>query len=101
MADIDALEITLEANAARGGRYVIRFSDGTQAELRFSRRADGAISLDSTQTPTPHRGRGVAGRLMARAATDARAQGEKLAARCSYAQAWLDQRPEWADVRAD
>ena len=46
------------------------------------------------------RGTGAAGRFMQSLAEHARAEGLKLAPRCSYAVAWLKRHPEFDDVVA-
>ena len=46
------------------------------------------------------RGTGAAGRFMQALAEHARAEGLKLAPRCSYAVAWLKRHPEFDDVVA-
>jgi len=46
------------------------------------------------------RGSGAAGRFMQSLAEHARAEGLKLAPRCSYAVAWLKRHPEYGDVVA-
>jgi predicted GNAT family acetyltransferase len=45
------------------------------------------------------RGTGAAGRFMQALAEHARAEGLKLAPRCSYAVAWLKRHPEFDDIR--
>lgn len=45
------------------------------------------------------RGTGAAGRFMQALAEHARADGLKLAPRCSYAVAWLKRHPEFDDIR--
>ena len=48
----------------------------------------------------PHlRGTGAAGRFMQALAEHARAEGLKLAPRCSYAVAWLKRHPEFDDIQ--
>ena len=44
------------------------------------------------------RGTGAAGQFMQSLAQHARAEGLKLAPRCSYAVAWLKRHPEYDDV---
>ncbi len=46
------------------------------------------------------RGTGAAGKFMQALAEHARAEGLKLAPRCSYAVAWLKRHPEFDDVVA-
>lgn len=46
------------------------------------------------------RGSGAAGQFMQALATHARAEGLKLAPRCSYAVAWLKRHPEFDDLAA-
>jgi len=46
------------------------------------------------------RGTGAAGRFMQSLAEHARAEGLKLAPRCSYAAAWLKRHPEFDDLKA-
>jgi predicted GNAT family acetyltransferase len=45
------------------------------------------------------RGTGAAGRFMQALAEHARAEGLKLAPRCSYAVAWLKRHPEFDDIQ--
>ena len=46
------------------------------------------------------RGTGAAGKFMQALAEHARAEGLKLAPRCSYAVAWLKRHPEFDDLKA-
>lgn len=46
------------------------------------------------------RGSGAAGRFMQALSEHARAEGLKLAPRCSYAVAWLKRHPEFDDIAA-
>lgn len=45
------------------------------------------------------RGTGAAGQFMQALAEHARAEGLKLAPRCSYAVAWLKRHPEFEDIK--
>lgn len=56
--------------------------------------------LTHVETPPQWRGQGVAAALMADIVAYARAQGLKLAPRCSYAVAYFERHPEARDVLA-
>lgn len=62
------------------------------------RLAGGRLVIDHVESPTPLRGTGAAGRLMAAVAADARARSLKITPLCSYAAAWLQRSPEFADL---
>lgn len=63
----------------------------TQGETRLILHVEADPSL---------RGSGAAGRFMQALSEHARAEGLKLAPRCSYAVAWLKRHPEFRDVLA-
>lgn len=88
--------IRLEENG-RSGRYVLEMN-GHEAELTFLRRQDGALFIGHTEVPRALGGQGIGGKLVARAAADARAAGVKIEPACSFAAAWLAKHPEWRDV---
>lgn len=95
-------EIVHEALGPPGaGRYVVRLGEGREAVLEYSRHAEGVLSADRTFTPTAARGRGVAARLVARMAADARRAGLKIRPACPYVTQWFDRHPEEADLRAE
>ena len=67
--------------------------------------ADYAVQGDSrvilhVEADPALRGTGAAGRFMQAMAEHARAEGLKLAPRCSYAAAWLKRHPEFDDLKA-
>jgi len=93
----DPASIRLEGDAKRG-RYVHRFADGSEAELTFFERPPGVVTIDHTETPVKHRGRGVAAALVERAVSDFRTAGQKVIPACPYARRKFQEHPEWADL---
>lgn len=93
--------ITREDGPTRG-RYVAKL-DGidAEAELVYSRRSPTLISADHTGVPDAFRGMGIGRLLVTRMVEDARAQGVKILARCTYVKAERHKHPEWADVFQD
>jgi predicted GNAT family acetyltransferase len=91
-------QITREDDPMRG-RYVARL-DGVEAEAELIYRHGGEklIIADHTAVPDAFRGQGVGRLLVSRLVEDARAQGVKIRARCTYVQAERRKHPEWADV---
>lgn len=70
------------------------------AEITFPS-ADGVATIDHTYVDGSLRGQGVAGQLMQLAVDKIKADGNKLAATCSYAIAWLQRHPEYEVVNLD
>ena len=81
------------------GRYVARITgiEG-EAELTFSIAESGLVTAEHTFAPKSMRGTGVAKMLVARLVTDARIDGFKIVALCSYVKAQFIRHPEWNDV---
>ena len=73
--------------------------DGHIAELLYRQWPD-RISIDHTGVPGPIEGRGIAAALVKAALEHARAQGWKVIPACSYASAYVQRHPEYADVLA-
>jgi hypothetical protein len=73
--------------------------DGQEAEVNY-RVADGVMSITHTGVPEAIGGRGIAGDLVRAAFDHARAEGLKVRPLCSYAEAWSQRHPEYADVLA-
>jgi predicted GNAT family acetyltransferase len=61
---------------------------------------DDVLLLTHVEADPALRGSGAAGRLMQAIVAHARAEGFKLAPRCSYAVIWFKRHPEAADVLA-
>ena len=64
------------------------------AEITFPT-TDGVATIDHTYVDGSLRGQGVAGQLMQLAVDKIKADGNKLAATCSYAIAWLGRHSEY------
>jgi len=80
------------------GRIFALDGDGKLiAEVTFPT-TDGVADIDHTFVDASLRGQGVAGKLLAAAAEQIRADGLKAKATCSYAVKWFDQHPEEQDL---
>jgi len=86
-----------ERDGARG-RYALAV-DGSEAELTYRLR-EGVMVIEHSFTPPDLRGQGLAGRLTARAARDARMEGLKISPVCAFAAAWFKEHPEERDLLA-
>ena len=62
--------------------------------------AGGVMTLTPTEVPPAVGGRGVAGELVRAALEFVRAKGWKVVPACSYAAAWMDRHPAYAELRA-
>ena len=78
------------------GRFSTQL-DGHEAELVY-RHQDGCMVIDHTGVPEAIGGRGVAGALVKAALDYARAGGFRVVAQCSYAAAYIQRHPEYADL---
>jgi hypothetical protein len=93
------LNVMREDGATRG-RYVIHLAPGYEAEMTYSKSADGNITIDHTLVPREYEGRGIAARLVNKAIEDAREHGFRITPVCSYVVAQFRRHPEWSDLRA-
>lgn len=64
------------------------------AEVTFPTK-DGISTIDHTFVDKSLRGQGIAGKLVKLAADKIMAEGNKIAATCSYAVAWFQRHPEY------
>ena len=78
-------------------RFEIQIDDDT-AYLEYEQRGKTLI-LTHTYVPPALRGQGLAGKLTAHALDFARHEGKSVDPQCSYVAAFLDQHPEYADLR--
>ena len=79
------------------GRIYAMNGNKLVAEVTFPAR-DGVAVIDHTFVDDSLRGQGVAGALVRVAVDQIRADGQKAAATCSYAQSWFQSHPEEADL---
>src|SRR5262245_19423993 len=95
------LDITREDGPFRG-RYVARVGGiDAEAELVYTRASPKLIIADHTGVPDAFRGKGVGRALVTRLIEDARAEGFKIFALCSYVKAERQKHPAWDDVFQD
>lgn len=83
-------------------RQARRFSislDGRQGELDYEL-ADGLMTITHTGVPPELGGRGIGSALAAAAFAAARGAGWRIRPRCSFAAAWAEKHPEYADLLA-
>ena len=80
-------------------RYELNLDDKL-AYLAYEEREGGVVAFTSTFVPPELRGKNVAAILTRFALEDVRARGGKVAPVCSYAVAFLERNPEYADLRA-
>lgn len=73
--------------------------DGVEAQLEYLR-GGGVITITHTRVPEAIGGRGIAGALVKAAMDHARAEGLRVKPACTYAAAWLERHPDYADLRA-
>ena len=85
-----------------GGRYVAKVEGATGiGELTYRRRSADVVVANHTGVPASLQGKGIAAQLVERLVADARAEGFRIIAACSYVAAQRKRRPEWADAFVD
>lgn len=97
--ETNSLVVQREDRATRG-RYHIALAPGFEAEMTFSKAANGNITIDHTGVPSEFGGRGIAALLVNRAIADAQSEGFKITPVCSYVVAQFKRHPEWAVLLA-
>ncbi len=83
----------------RGGRYHLRVDGDEVGELEHVDR-DGVRTFTHTGVRRSHEGRGLAAALVRRGLDDARSDGMRVIGRCPYVAAYLDDHPDYDDLRA-
>ena len=73
--------------------------DGAQAVADY-RRDGNVTAFVHTEVPRQIEGRGVASALARRALDDARAAGQKVVPACDFFAHYMDEHPEYDDLRA-
>lgn len=73
--------------------------DGHTGYVEYTQ-GDGSLAITHTVVPDAIGGRGIAAQLVQAALEYARSQGLKVDPQCSYAAAYFDKHPEYADLRA-
>ncbi|MGY3264531.1 GNAT family N-acetyltransferase [Lysobacter sp. HA35] len=79
-------------------RFVVTV-DGHEAEMGY-RIENGVLAITHTGVPSQIGGRGIAGDLVRAGFDYARANGLRVRPLCSYAAAWAQRHPDYADVLA-
>lgn len=99
MAPAD-VEITRHEKGGSGEYLAHVAGSNAKGRLTWVTRDDGARVAEHTLVPKSIGGRGIAGMLVNELVADARENGFRIDARCSYVAAKFDEHPEWADLRA-
>lgn len=79
-------------------RYEGRVNGELVTVVNFVRRGD-VLDITHTRTRMRWRGRGLADKLTTAALADIRAEGWRVHPTCAYTISFLDQHPEYADLR--
>lgn len=82
------------------GRYVIDLAKGAEAEMTYTKTADGTITINHTGVPSAFEGQGIAAKLVHAAIADAREHDFKIRPVCSYVVAQFRRHPDWSDLLA-
>lgn len=89
-------EVTRNDEASR---YELRV-DGALVAIADYHDGEAAVVVPHVETMPQHRGKGYAATLMDGIVADLRARDTKIVPICSYAAAYMNDRPELADLRA-
>ena len=86
--------------AVRDNKTQRRFELDVEGQTAFAiyRKTPSAIIITHTETPRAFRGRGIASELVKGALELIRADGQKVAAGCSFVVDYLHEHPEYADI---
>ncbi len=92
---------TLAASSVRDDKARGRFELDVDGSVAFAnyRLAGDRVIITHTETPPALRGRGVASELVKGALELIRADVHKVVAGCSFVVEYLEQHPEYADLR--
>jgi predicted GNAT family acetyltransferase len=90
--------MSLEVRRDEAGRRFVAVIDGHEAYVKYRPADDKTLNFHHTYVPDELRGRGIAGKLVARALDLAREQGLAVIPTCSYVQGFLERHPEYQDL---
>lgn len=90
--------MSLDVRHDEAGRRFVAVIDGHEAYVAYRPADDKTLDFQRTYVPGELRGRGVAGKLVARALDLAREQGLTVVPTCSYVRGFLERHPEYADL---
>jgi predicted GNAT family acetyltransferase len=80
-------------------RWEGRLEDGELVTVIDFSRVGDVVDITYTGTKRRHRGQGFAGSVTRHALDDIRAEGWKVRPSCGYTATYLDDHPEYADLR--
>jgi predicted GNAT family acetyltransferase len=95
---MDSLTVDRQHDGAHGAYVATVAGIHGDARLHYRHESPGVIAAVHTETPDALRGRGVALKLVERLVEDARSEGTRIHALCSYVDHQREKHPEWADV---
>jgi len=90
------MQVTHEA---RQGRFLLEH-EGTTSVLQYRMAGEEVMHMIRTFVAPEFRGRGFGARLVKTALDHAREQGYRVTSSCWFVDAYIDQNPEYADLRA-
>ena len=87
-------------DAVRDNKAQHRFEmdAGGDVAVAYYRLAQGVVTFTHTEVPAALQGQGIGSRLVRGALEAARAEGRRVASRCSFVSAYLGRHPEFNDL---
>lgn len=83
-----------------GKLYLTDEAGHMTAEVLFPASDGDTVNITHTFVDESLRGQGIAGKLMEALAAQLRTEHKKARPFCSYAEAWFERHPEYADILA-
>jgi predicted GNAT family acetyltransferase len=93
------MEIQHRQNDSRG-MFFAQDEKGVFAELTYTKKEGGILTIDHTEVRPELEGQGIAGKLLARSVEFARENNYKIDPLCPYAEVQFDRNKSYQDVRA-
>ncbi len=84
----------------QAGRYELEIDGDVVGFTEFRVRDDGVLVFPHTVIDEDRRGQGLGGQLIGAALDDVRSRGETIVAECRAVNGFIDEHPEYADLRA-